>query len=480
VVVFLPVQASGATQAAQGNTGLIVPLYGYPSPVWNSLIQAKAANPSVPVVAVINPDGGPGWSLDQNFVTGIRNLQAAGIIVLGYVWTDYGSRPLNETEADIHTYWSWYGVNGTYLDQMASWTGEEAYYSAANVYAKSLGMTLTVGNAGTDVAQSYIGTVDVIIVYESPGLPSISSIGGWHADYPKSDFGMIAYGVGTVNNSYIADAAYYLGYLYITDAGSFGSQYFPLPSYLSTETEVLASMIPQQVQITVNSETLNGTGIPGLWVVDSSTGGTTTGFTPTSFTGNEGAAYSFSVSNYGNFVFDHWSDGSHNPTVALTATQSVTLTAYFRQANSLPANTSGTSSTTSTTITTGASTAQAPQRPPVPQSAGTTTSYPSGLGLPTHPIALLPHGFQSNGLPMEGMLLPVETSGPTPQVGGNSTSSNGSQGAFGSPMARLLTAMLPAMIVGSLFVFRLPRRVRGRAKRAQVAGRPALPLSRSE
>ena len=84
---------SVSTASASSNTGIVVPLYTYPTDSsWSSLISVKDSYPSVPIIAIINPDNGPGSSKDSNYVSGIAKLQASGIVVLGYVYTNYGSR----------------------------------------------------------------------------------------------------------------------------------------------------------------------------------------------------------------------------------------------------------------------------------------------------------------------------------------------------------------------------------------------------
>ena len=159
VVSFVPGSIHTASASTQTATGLIVPLYSYPGSDWSNLVWAKQVNPNVPMVAIVNPSDGPGWYKDPNYVSGIDSLQSAGITVVGYVWTDYGARSVASAEADIAAYRDWYGVNGVYLDQMSNVPGYEWYYSTLNSYAKSIGMTLVVGNPGASVPSSYIGTV---------------------------------------------------------------------------------------------------------------------------------------------------------------------------------------------------------------------------------------------------------------------------------------------------------------------------------
>src|SRR5579883_1192685 len=93
LVVVPSTTIAGITNAfaATGSpSGVMIALYTYPGQTWDTVIQAKNANPAVPVVAIINPSNGPG-SYDPNYASGITSLKQAGIIVLGYVFTGYGS-----------------------------------------------------------------------------------------------------------------------------------------------------------------------------------------------------------------------------------------------------------------------------------------------------------------------------------------------------------------------------------------------------
>jgi hypothetical protein len=79
-----------STHASSTPVGIAIPLYTYPTDgTWTAVINAKQSYPNVPFIAVINPSSGPGPSKDPNYVQGIKNLQAAGITVLGYVATGY-------------------------------------------------------------------------------------------------------------------------------------------------------------------------------------------------------------------------------------------------------------------------------------------------------------------------------------------------------------------------------------------------------
>ena len=122
-----------SSSSASDPMGLVVPLYMYPDSYWTQLIQAKEANPTVPVIAVVNPSNGPGSSPDSNYVTGIKDLQAAGITVLGYVDSQYQGTPITTAERQVADYANWYGTNGIFEDCMTN-TGSPSYYSTLTQY----------------------------------------------------------------------------------------------------------------------------------------------------------------------------------------------------------------------------------------------------------------------------------------------------------------------------------------------------------
>ena len=318
----------GATSTS--STGVIVPLYVYPGTMWQGLIQAKHAYPSVPIIAIINPSSGPGTWQDPNILQGVKSLQSAGIAVAGYIYTSYASRSIYSAESDIRAYKYFYGVNGIFLDQMSNVPGYEWYYSTLNSYAKSLGMTITVGNPGTTVPSSFIDTVDILNIYENKGLPSISSLASWTSGYSKSNFAMTTYGVSSVSSSYVSSASKYLGYMYITD-GSYPNPYTALPWYFSNLLADLSTSSDPPTTLTVNSVNLGGSPISGLWTVIRSSSGVVlaTGYTPFTYAATSGTEYIVSVSNYGNYVFSHWSNGVTSNSITITPTQSTTLVAYY-------------------------------------------------------------------------------------------------------------------------------------------------------
>jgi len=234
--VYSHVYYGTGSSGGGGVTGSIVPLYSYPTAsYWSSIIAAKNSHPTVPVVAIVNPNSGPGASVDPNYTTGIANLQAAGITVIGYVPTGYAGRSETLVRNDIDAWKSFYpSVTGIFFDEMSNQLADVAYYQRQDSYARSKGLTYTVGNPGTDTIPEYVGVVNTILVYEDSGLPA--SLPAWYGSYAPSNFGVIPYNIPTLDNAatnFIASARQTIGYIYLTN-DNLPNPWDTLPSYFST------------------------------------------------------------------------------------------------------------------------------------------------------------------------------------------------------------------------------------------------------
>ncbi len=232
---------SGGTTTANGaggataipSTAALIPLYTVPSdPSWAALAAAKTAHLKVPVYAVIDPANGPGAVADAGYAAGIGKLQLAGVTMIGYVPTGYGARSVATIEADIDRWKSFYpSIQGIFFDEMSVRLGDELLYKTISQYAKSKGMTFTVGNPGIDTKPTFVGTTDVIMIYEGAGFPAANTLSGWHTSYPKSSFGVFAYGAPTLDHALVKEARNYVGYIYVnTDV--LPNPWDSLPSYL--------------------------------------------------------------------------------------------------------------------------------------------------------------------------------------------------------------------------------------------------------
>ena len=227
-----PAPASASAPAATA-TGTIIPLYSLPgSGTWAAVAAAKQAHPSVPVLAVVNPNSGPGTAALSDYMAGIAQLVAAGVKVIGYVPTTYGQRPAADVQADIGRWRNLYpGATGVFFDEMASAPGQEAYYRSLGAYAKNQGMTVTIGNPGMDSQPSFVGTLDVIMVYEQSGVPAVGALAGWHTGYDRGNFGVIPYGVASLDTTFVAAAKTTCGYIYL-QSDTLPNPWDTVPPYL--------------------------------------------------------------------------------------------------------------------------------------------------------------------------------------------------------------------------------------------------------
>jgi hypothetical protein len=194
-----------------------VPLYTSPTDAsWTTVINAKMAHPRVRVVAVINPSNGPGASRTDAYANGVDRLIAAGIEVMGYVFTDYGGRAPASVQRDMDTWRSFYPkVTGIFFDEQSNQASLVSHYAGLASYAHGKGFNFTVGNPGTDTSEGYVGSgLDTMLIYESSGLPSADRLAGWHSKYPKSNFGIIPYGIN-LDVSFIKMARDHVQFIYL-------------------------------------------------------------------------------------------------------------------------------------------------------------------------------------------------------------------------------------------------------------------------
>src|SRR5487761_947574 len=368
----LSIISSPDTATSTSSTGVIIPLYTYPGPTWNEVIQTKLANPSVPIRAIINPNNGPGIVQDSNYTLGIDALRSAGIIVLGYVYTHYAQRSLVSVEADIHTYQKWYNISGIFFDEMSAVIGNENYYSTLSSYVKSLGYVLTVGNPGENVPVSYIGTVNILNIYETQGLPLTSDLANWTGAYSKQNSAMMSYGVGNINSTYEASTSSYGSWIDITNA-ALPNPYDVLSSYFASEVAALntAPSPALTVNLTVQSVDMEGNPISGPWTIIQAPNGSmlAAGHTPYTYPAATGSPFLVTIS-YGAYNFSHWSDGSTSDNMTITPTQAMTLTAYYETLN--------TSATTSSSSKTSTSSTTSPSSFSLSFSNGTAIAYSFG------------------------------------------------------------------------------------------------------
>lgn len=198
--------------------GIHVPLYVYPGDEsYDRIARARQAHPAVPIVVTVNPSSGPGTARDPSYDRAVGMLRAAGVSVIGYVYTSWGKRGLAGAAADMCRYKEWYGLDGVMLDEFSTRVGSASYYLALRGYAKSLGMAFVMANPGTDVPEQFVGVLaDNFTIYENAGLPGSDRLGGWHAGYGRENWSCCSYGT-CFDERRLRALTKHVGLVYMTD-----------------------------------------------------------------------------------------------------------------------------------------------------------------------------------------------------------------------------------------------------------------------
>jgi hypothetical protein len=221
-------------RAASTQTGVVIPMYVDPGKYWDAAIAAKTAYPNVPMILIANADNGPG-SKSAQYATYIKKAQTAGIVVVGYTYTQNGKRSQAVVDAAISKWYALYRVNGVFLDEMAS--NDPTYYRAVTAYAHAHSVSLVMGNPG-DNAPGNAGP-DVINFFEQRGYPSLAFLKQQaHLSYGKQRWSYMA-GAVPFNAATITASAPYVAYIWATDDRE-PECYCNLPTYFSQLVALLA------------------------------------------------------------------------------------------------------------------------------------------------------------------------------------------------------------------------------------------------
>jgi hypothetical protein len=223
-----------------GKTVLYAPMFMWAGAEWDKLTALKQKYPSQEIVACFNPSNGDFTGRDTTLGNGLAKWKAAGIKIIGYVYTKYGARPAADVKTAISHYKTYYPEvsHGIFFDEMKNSAGSEAYYTDLTNYAHTNIGPFTMGNPGTSTITSYFPTVDCILIYESVGLPSVATVQQRTLGQPKEKCGIIPHTVPTFNAQFVKDVKQYVNYIYITNDGADGNPWNSLSSY--TEQIIIA------------------------------------------------------------------------------------------------------------------------------------------------------------------------------------------------------------------------------------------------
>lgn len=231
----LAVQRVNAAQAfhqrSQQRCGVLIPFYLYPENIhtnaaYNQLIDIKRRYETVPFWVIVNPASGPGANVDANYTKAIDRLIGSGCVVIGYVSTSYGKRPVADVEKDIDAWRKLYPrTNGIFFDEMLNEDKDAAAQHQVDLsaYATKAGFWPTVANPGTSTPEKYFAkeAADVIVIHETEKWPDEKTLHGdyfgGYSDYPPFTRAIMMHSQPKLDLKAVAMARKYVRWIYVTD-----------------------------------------------------------------------------------------------------------------------------------------------------------------------------------------------------------------------------------------------------------------------
>ena len=205
---------------------LLISAYFYDENLWGQLENLKRG------IIIVNPNNGPGDTIDTNYVQRIDTLNKNSQIPIGYVYTKWGARDLNEVKNDINKWLDMYNIKGFFIDEAANNEGNLSYYKNLYEYIKSKGDYLVVLNPGCKTNDKYYNYADVIVIFEDKFKNLNSDV----CNKMQKNSAIIVY---DANKSDMEQAMRIkCKYIYVTDDNGV-NPYDSLPSYITEEINLL-------------------------------------------------------------------------------------------------------------------------------------------------------------------------------------------------------------------------------------------------
>ena len=249
--------------------GIIVPAYFYPGPLWDGMNFAAGR---VPLIAIMNPNSGPDTTQNPDYVAAVNGLRTVGGRVIGYVSTTYATQSTNTVKVEIDRYFSFYSVDGIFLDEMTNdaSTNHLNYYAGLYQYIQSKGTNLlVVGNPGINTQEAYLTrpVADVLVTFEvDTGYPDLV-VDGWVTNHLARRFCHLPYNVpnAAAMTTYVnLAAARNVGWIYVTgDSGA--NPWDTLPTYWTNEVNHVRSL-NQSAAATLLTFSIVSNGMPSVTI----------------------------------------------------------------------------------------------------------------------------------------------------------------------------------------------------------------------
>ena len=219
----------------RGSVRLVVPAYYTPGADWQRIIAAS----DVVGMIIFNPNNGPGVTTDPAYMSAIAKARAAGILVLGYVATDYGKRAEADINADVNSYYALYQPSGIYFAEgpmEADCTTLEPEYRRLTSLARMRDPKAYVA-IGTRFCPTFITFSELMVEFaEDWRLTRATRSPSWMPANSPDRFCQFINTVPPDQASHVLSTAvsYGAGWVFATD-GVYPNPWAALPSYFDEE-----------------------------------------------------------------------------------------------------------------------------------------------------------------------------------------------------------------------------------------------------
>jgi hypothetical protein len=211
-----------------------IPAYGYPGTgVWESFGRLPAGS-----LIVMDPDNGPGPSIDPRYSAVASTAKRQGLNLLGYVTSAYGRASAAAMEEAIERYGEWYGTTGVFIDQApASSSSSPAIVETVRL-ARERSLTVAINPGQPDIDPDDLTLADHVLNFEGPySTYERTRFPKWVTEFPEPKFWHLVYEVRSVHTMRDVAAAArraHAGIVYITDA-TMPNPYDRMPAYWRDE-----------------------------------------------------------------------------------------------------------------------------------------------------------------------------------------------------------------------------------------------------
>jgi len=185
----------------------------------------------------------------------MTKLKNAGIDIVGYVYTGYGTRDASVVMADIDTYATKYPlVTGIFFDEGANDASELPYYTQLYNHVKTKsGYVHSILNPGVVPDQGYVAISSNIVIYENYATSLTSaSYSSWvqcaptsaqKAGYKYHFSGIVHTAAASIQASVVSTlVSKGMGLVYVTDGAGGCCTYNSLTTYFAQLADAVAAV----------------------------------------------------------------------------------------------------------------------------------------------------------------------------------------------------------------------------------------------